>query len=114
MGVEDISIVLLIAAGVVLGLLCIVISMKYRYEKNKDSDETNDSDLLKLPIEEHMESASGGIKDSINMIGKDIDQIFVYRTASDRAERRVWVCRYCETENRFESDVCILCGSGRE
>lgn len=114
MVVDEISSVLLIAAGVVLGLLFIVISMKNRTEKSKDPDDTNDSDSLKLPIDKQTEPETGRIKDSINIIGNDIDRIFVYKDRSDRAERRVWVCRCCETENSIESNICILCGSDRE
>lgn len=46
-------------------------------------------------------------------LARTIHSIYRYSVYDDRANRNVWVCKACETENSMMNRECLLCSTFR-
>lgn len=99
---------LLIAAGIVLG--CVVLVNIKNRKKSGSTIEFKDERLNMSEVPPPIPDPDR-IRTPINIIGRDVDRIYVYTESKDRVARRVWLCRDCETENDMRSEKCIVCGA---
>lgn len=90
---------IMVAAGILLGSICLLMIIK---GKKKDyapisSSSFSAEDLPAPPIE----------------LAKEIVIVYSHNSSADNAVSRVWVCRDCEVENSMDNSQCILCGAWR-
>lgn len=101
---------LMIAAGIALG--CVVIVYIKNRKKSGSTIEPKDG-RMSFPKDSSPKPDPERIRTPINIIGRDVDRIYVYTKPDDRVARRVWVCGDCETENNMGRENCILCGASK-
>lgn len=82
-----------------------VIKVSKDLEKEKDSFTASFRKKETAPVREPEPVAEDTEPEETLDKNHTISRLYIYKL-----ERKVWVCRYCETENEFTSQQCVVCG----